>query len=119
MRFARYSASSFWQVFTIVSCLVSPAMADDAEFTIHFTNDGFSPNTLEVPAGARIKIVLVNTSKGAVEFESLQLRKEKVLGPGATSFLVIRNLAPGRYEFFDDFHPSLSKATLIAKEFSK
>ncbi|TGV82232.1 cupredoxin domain-containing protein, partial [Mesorhizobium sp. M2D.F.Ca.ET.145.01.1.1] len=42
--------------------------------------------------------------------------KEKVLGPGVTSFVVIRRLNPGEYRFFDDFHPGMPPAMLIAKE---
>ncbi|MGH8845406.1 MAG: cupredoxin domain-containing protein, partial [Advenella sp.] len=49
-----------------------------------------------------------------VEFESLPLRKEKVLGPGLSSFLVFTISKPGEYPFFDDFHQSV-KGTLVVK----
>ncbi|MGC4106890.1 MAG: cupredoxin domain-containing protein [Thermomicrobiales bacterium] len=42
------------------------------------------------------------------------MHKEKVLGPGTTSALVFRRLAPGEYDFFDDFHPE-ARALLVAK----
>jgi len=81
-------------------------------YTLTFKTDGtFEPARLEVPAG-RFKIVLVNQSKEAVEFESLPLRKEKVLGPGVTSFVVLSLSRPGEYPFFDDFHPQV-KGTLV------
>jgi hypothetical protein len=51
-----------------------------------------------------------------VEFESTELRREKVLGAGASSFIIIRRLDPGEYRFFDDFHPETPPATLIARE---
>lgn len=81
-------------------------------FTITFKSDGtFDPARLEVPAG-RFKLILVNTSKVPVEFESLPLRVEKVLGPGVTSFVVITLSRPGEYPFFDDFHQNV-KGTLV------
>ena len=81
-------------------------------YTLTFKPDGsFEPARLEVPAG-RFKIVLVNQSKQAVEFESLPLRAEKVLGPGVKSFVVLSLSKPGEYPFFDDFHPQV-KGTLV------
>ena len=91
---------------------VSAARADTPTYTLTFRADGtFEPTRLEVPAG-RFKIVLVNESTEAVEFESLPLRKEKVLGPGVTSFVVLSLSRPGEYPFFDDFHPQV-KGTLV------
>jgi len=81
-------------------------------YTLTFKTDGtFEPVRLEVPAG-RFKLILVNESTEAVEFESLPLRKEKVLGPGVTSFVVLSLSRPGEYPFFDDFHPQV-KGTLV------
>ncbi|HEY0297513.1 MAG TPA: cupredoxin domain-containing protein, partial [Bordetella sp.] len=83
-------------------------------FKLTFKPDGtFEPARLEVPAG-RFKIDLVNASKEPVEFESIPLRKEKVLGPGVESFVVITISRPGEYPFFDDFHPNV-KGTLVVK----
>ena len=91
---------------------VAAAQADMPVHTLTFKADGtFEPARLEVPAG-RFKIVLVNESTEAVEFESLPLRKEKVLGPGVTSFVVLTLSRPGEYPFFDDFHPQV-KGTLV------
>lgn len=93
--------------------LGAPAVAAELPtFTITFKADGsFDPSRLEVPAG-RFKLVLVNESKEPVEFESLPLRKEKVLGPGVKSFVVLSISRPGEYPFFDDFHQD-TKGTLV------
>lgn len=91
---------------------LSAAHAEMPVYTLTFNADGtFEPTRLEVPAG-QFKIVLVNKSTKAVEFESLPLRKEKVLGPGVTSFIVFTLSRPGEYPFFDDFHPQV-KGTLV------
>ena len=94
--------------------LAGTAWAETPTFTLTFKKDGtFEPQRLEVPAG-RFKINLVNESIVPVEFESLPLRKEKVLGPGLSSFLVFKISKPGEYPFFDDFHQSV-KGTLVVK----
>lgn len=92
-----------------------PAHADEMPtFTLTFKPGGtFDPARLEVPAG-RFKIELVNESNEPVEFESIPLRKEKVLGPGVKSFVVITISRPGEYPFFDDFHQNV-KGTLVVK----
>jgi plastocyanin len=97
------------------AALGAPAWADELPtFKLTFKADGsFEPARLEVPAG-RFKIELVNESKEPVEFESIPLRKEKVLGPGVSSFVVITITRPGEYPFFDDFHQSI-QGTLVVK----
>lgn len=93
---------------------MAPAQADELPtFTLTFKPDGtFEPATLEVPAG-RFKIELINESNEPVEFESIPLRKEKVLGPGVKSFVVITISRPGEYPFFDDFHQAVKGLSLI------
>jgi hypothetical protein len=63
----------------------------------------------------RFKIVIRNEGREPIEFESLQLRKEKVLAPGALSFVVIAPLKPGEYDYFDEFHPDTSKGRIVAQ----
>lgn len=88
------------------------AYAEMPTVEINFNADGsFSPDRIEVPAG-RFKLILVNKTNQAVEFESIPLRTEKVLGPGVTSFVVLSLSRPGEYPFFDDFHPQ-AKGTIV------
>ncbi|MGV1793516.1 cupredoxin domain-containing protein [Rhizobium sp. A37_96] len=88
---------------------------EDPVFAIEFRDGVIMPLRIEVPANVRFKIELHNAGSSPVEFESVELRKEKVLGPGTTSFIVIRQLAPGEYTFFDDFHLNMPPATLVAR----
>jgi len=111
------AARKAWRLAVAAGVLVAAAAAQAADlptFRLTFKPDGtFEPATLEVPAG-RFKIELVNASDQPVEFESIPLRKEKVLGPGVESFVVITVKRPGEYPFFDDFHQDV-KGTLIVK----
>lgn len=88
--------------------------ADLPTFQLELADGKLTPTRIEVPAGQRIKIEVTNAGKGAAEFESVQLRKEKVLAPGAKSFVVIAPLSPGEYKFFDDFHQS-AQGVIVAK----
>ena len=88
--------------------------ADLPTFKLEMNDGKLNPARIEVPAGQRIKIEVHNIGKGAAEFESIQLRKEKVLAPGADSFVVIAPLDKGEYKFFDDFHQS-AQGVIVAK----
>jgi len=100
----------------LASLAGAPAFAaEDPTFRIEFKDGAVSPREIEVPANTRIRLELVNTGETPAEFESLELKKEKVLAPKSSSVLVLRTLAAGRYDFFDDFHPGQPPATLIAK----
>ncbi len=96
--------------------LAGPARAQEEmpTFRIVMHDGAITPDRLEVPANLRFKIMIANTGTTPVEFESLDLKREKAVAPGDEVPLVFRRLDPGEYAFFDDFHPG-TKATLIAK----
>jgi plastocyanin len=99
----------------LIAPLAPFAAAEDLPtFRLEMADGKLNPARIEVPAGKRVKIEVRNTGKGAVEFESVQLRKEKVLAPGAESFVVIAPLDPGEYKFFDDFHQQ-AQGLIVAK----
>ncbi|WOJ91471.1 cupredoxin domain-containing protein [Methylocapsa polymorpha] len=105
-----------WLIGLVFIGAEAPLRAEDEPvFTIEFHDGKVEPQRLEVPANRRFKLELRNTGVTPAEFESNELRKEKVLAPDSTSTLVFRTLDPGEYPFFDDFHPDAPKAVLVAK----
>ena len=101
----------------VMMVLSSPTAYADELYTVKLiARDGrFYPETIEVPAGKRFKIIITNEGPGPEEFESIELKKEKVLAPGATSFLVFAPLKSGVYRFFGEFHPDTAKGRIVAK----
>jgi hypothetical protein len=89
--------------------------ADLPTFDVVARDGRLLPARLEVPAGVKIKLTLRNDGRTPVEFENLDLRVEKVLAPGAVSFVVIHPLKPGNYRFVDEFHAETGQMQLIAK----
>ncbi|MEO6929890.1 MAG: cupredoxin domain-containing protein [Casimicrobiaceae bacterium] len=103
-------------VLAALTAFASGAIADEVvKFALVARDGHFSPANLEVPAGKRIKIEIANEGTTPMEFESLPLKVEKVLGPGARSSVVINPLKAGQYPFFDDFHPDTSRGFIVAK----
>jgi hypothetical protein len=97
---------------------VGPGLAfgdDTPEFTIEMKDGAITPERLTIPAGKTVKIIVKNTGSTPAEFESRRLRKEKVLSPGAESFVVLRGLSAGEYPFFDEFHTDAKPGVIIAE----
>lgn len=97
--------------------IISVAQENKYTVQLEMNNGDLIPLLLEVPANTRIRIEVKNIGTEPAEFESRQLRKEKVLAPGASSVVVIAPLKPGRYEYFDEFHmDDRPRGILLVKE---
>ena len=75
-----------------------------ANVAIAVKDHRFQPGQISVPANRPISIRVKNLDSAPMEFESVSLRVEKVIAPSSEGVVNVRALAPGRYEFFDDFH---------------
>ena len=74
----------------------------------------FQPAEIRAPANRPLILRVKNLDATPMEFESVSLRVEKVIAPGGEGVINIRPLAPGRYEFIDDFHQE-TRGTLIVQ----
>ena len=100
----------------VAALATAPVHADDLPtYTLVMRAGRFVPETIEVPANTKFRLILKNEGPGAEEFESIELRKEKVLAPGASSFLIFQPLKPGSYKFFGEFHPDTAQGRFVAK----
>jgi hypothetical protein len=88
---------------------------EEKTFRIEFRDGVITPLRVVVPAETRIRLELVNSGTTPAEFESIELRKEKVIAPGAETVMVIRRLDRGEYKFFDDFHLDMPQAVVVAE----
>jgi len=92
------------------------AHAQDAppSFTLTLRDNKFEPEQVQVPAGQKFELRVINAGTRGAEFESKDMRREKVIPPGQTVVINAGPLRPGSYEFFDDFHPS-TRGRVIAR----
>ncbi|HXX51413.1 MAG TPA: cupredoxin domain-containing protein [Xanthobacteraceae bacterium] len=85
-----------------------------AAVAISVKDHRFQPAEIHAPANRSLAIRVKNLDQAAMEFESVSLRVEKVIVPGGEGVVNIRPLAPGKYEFFDDFHQQ-TRGTLVVE----
>jgi plastocyanin len=93
----------------LVAGLVAVAGAASAadprpEIAVAIEKDQFQPSEIKVKANTPFTLVVTNKNAKAAEFESKDLRVEKVVPAGKTVNVLIRALKPGSYAFFDDFN---------------
>lgn len=86
----------------------------DQLVTLVIQNHTFSPSTFEVPAGERFRIQLTSHDESVDEFESYDMKFEKIIVPGNTITVFAGPLHPGTVTFFDDYHPDQAKGTVTA-----
>lgn len=98
------------------AALVHPprAAAQEAGYVLTIHDDHFQPASLDVKAGVKFKLTVKNARKVAAEFESHDLKREKVVPAGGSVVLNVGPLKAGSYALFDDFHKSTT-GTMVAK----
>lgn len=77
---------------------------ESAAVAISVKGHQFQPAEVRAPAHRALTLRVKNLDSAPMEFESVSLRVEKVIIAGGEGVVNVRPLAPGRYEFFDDFH---------------
>lgn len=97
----------------ILAMGAAAARADDYVLTIK--DHRFNPTEIKVPANKRVQITIINDDPTPEEFESHEMKVEKVI-PGKSKGVVrIGPLKPGRYPFFGEFHEATAKGTVVAE----
>jgi plastocyanin len=101
-------------VAALLLCAAGSARADDVTVPLAVHDGGFAPAEIKTSSGAKIRLDVTNQTAAAIEFESFELNRERVVQPGQKVAVYLSGLGPGRYEFFDDFHPE-RKGVLIVE----
>jgi len=92
-------------------------LSADAQTEIALTveNHRFQPEEITVKAGTPFVLVITNKDKSPEEFESHDLRIEKVIPAGKTVRLKMPALKPGTYGFVGEYHAQTAKGRIVAE----
>ncbi len=91
------------------------AHGQDDGYVLTFKDNKIEPAELQVPAGKEFKLVVKNADQTPEEFESGDLKIEKIIAAGSEIELTIKPLEPGSYEVVGEFHEDTAKGKLVAK----
>ena len=92
------------------SLAVSASMAATTEITLTIENHAFSPKEVKIPAGKKIKLLVVNKDATPAEFESKPLGREKLIPGKSSAVILLGPLKPGRYAFVEEYHETEAAA---------
>lgn len=105
--------TAFLTFLSAFSLFAVSAQAEDYVITIK--NNQFSPQTLTIPADQKVKVTVKNQDATPAEFESYDLKREKVISGNSEAIVFIGPITAGSYAYFDDFHRDITKGVIIAK----
>jgi plastocyanin len=110
------SASISLVLFALGAPFFTPvALAADDTYTLTIKDHRFDPDLLEVPAGKKLKLVVKNLDPTPEEFESHDLKREKVIAGKGQATISIGPLKPGTYKFVGEFHEATAQGQIVAK----
>jgi plastocyanin len=85
------------------------------EVALQIEQNRFQPEEIRVMAGKPFVLVITNKDKGPEEFESKDLRIEKIIPAGKTLRLRMPALKAGTYSFVGEYHEKTAKGRIIAE----
>lgn len=98
------------------SAALAAESGDDVPIRLVLENHHFTPASFTVPAGKRFRIQLTSHDTSVDEFESYDMKFEKIIVPGSTITVFAGPMHPGTYSFFDDYHPDEAKGTVTVED---
>jgi hypothetical protein len=100
---------------TLFLSMTSSVFAAGNEFLIQIKDHKFFPPILEIEAEKKFVLIVENLDQTLEEFESHDLRKEKMIRPGKKVRIPVGALKAGEYEFVGEFHEDTAKGKIIVK----
>ena len=113
-----------FMTFLILICSLFTASnafgTDDVVHVDRYVEDHkFSPSVVELPEGKKIIITVHNQDATIEEFESIELKREKIVLGNSETRIILAPLKPGEYKFFGDFHQDTAQGKIVVKETPK
>ena len=95
-----------------IAALTTSLNAAPSPVVMTLKNHVFFPASVTVPAGEKISIQLINQDAATEEFDSHDLKVEKLVTPGGHATFTIGPLQPGDYSFMGEFHPKTAQGKI-------
>ncbi len=89
------------------------AVAAEGEIPLAVEQGRFHPGEVRVKAGTPFVLVVTNREARPIEFESKDLKVEKVVPAGKTVKVKVRALRAGTYQFLDDFNQATTGRIVV------
>jgi len=103
---------SRWRVGAMLLMVGAAVRAEVPTFTLEIRDHLFLPAELVIPAGTKVRLIVINRDATPEEFESYELNREKVILGGTQAVIFVGPLQAGTYPFFGEFNPQTAQGIL-------
>ncbi len=103
-------------IFLVTAFCTAKAADSEVEYDIHIKNHLFIPDTIEVPEGKKVILKVHNDDDTIEEFESIELKREKIVLGHSQIKIILAPLQSGEYKFFGEFHQETAQGKIIVKK---
>ena len=98
------------------ACAVAAPAPGMTTSTLTLKDHRFTPASCTAPAGAKVRIVLINQDMATEEFDSHDLRVEELVTPKGRVTFTVGPLKAGVYSFMGEFHAATAQGTVAVVE---
>jgi len=105
-------------VFLGLSLLALPLCAQADEPGVYhmvIKDHRFVPDSITIPADAKVSLIVSNQDATPEEFDSIPLRREKVVPAGKEITILLGPLKAGSYAFVGEYHEDTAKGTVVVQ----
>lgn len=99
----------------VISLFMWQTSAHAEDYTIVIKDHTFSPSEITIPANTPAKLIVKNEDAGPEEFESHELKREKIIKGNSEAIIKLGPLAAGEYPFMGEFHQGTAKGKIIVR----
>ena len=98
-----------------LSTLIVGSSAIAAEYVVTIKNHQFTTSQIEMKAGKKHRLTVINNDATPEEFESYELNREKIVSGNSQIVIFLPPLKVGEYPFFGEFNPKTAQGRIIVK----
>ena len=98
-----------------IALAMLPALAAGADIALVIENHRFAPDRIEIPAGQKVRFMVENKDATPEEFDSSDLRIEKVIPGKSKAPIFVGPLKAGEYKFMGEFNSATAQGVIVAK----
>jgi len=102
-------------IFMLIISFNGVVAAELPVYELSIKDHHFQPDSLEIPAGTKVKLLVKNQDATPEEFESHELNREKIIAGNSEATIYIGPLDPGEYGFFGEFNEATAQGKIIVE----
>jgi len=99
----------------ILSAFIAGSNAIAEEYVVTINNHQFIPSQIEMTAGEKHRLIVLNNDESPEEFESYELNREKIVSGNSKIIIFLPPLEAGEYPFFGEFNPKTAQGRIVVK----